>query len=62
MKATVVGLFLAVAFSGPAIAATVDHFTSKEGREVITLSGGIVAGDANQVANAIKEASSVATQ
>ena len=56
MKATVVGLFLAVAFSGQAIAATVDHFTSKEGREVITLSSGIIAGDASQVANAIKEA------
>lgn len=56
MKATVVGLVLAVAFSGQAIAATVEHFTSKEGREVINLSGPIVSGDANQVANVIKEA------
>ncbi len=56
MKTTVVGLVLAALFSGQAIAATVDHFTSKEGREVITLSGEIVAGDASQVTNVIKEA------
>lgn len=56
MKTTVVGLALAVAFSGQAMAANVEHFTSKEGREVISLSGEIVAGDANQVTNVIKEA------
>jgi hypothetical protein len=36
--------------------ATVQHFTSKEGREILTLSGDIVAGDTDRFVAAVKEA------
>ncbi len=56
MKAACMALAVVATLGASAKAATLSRFTSKEGREVITLSGEIQPGDAAQIVTAIQAA------